>query len=311
MGHDKRRSPSPRGRDHDQVRGHERDYGRSKDHSRDNRSSIYRDGRRDDGYDTRNRQRSRERSGGRSSEDEDRREKTKKGVATCFIPLSIDLFQRYRRKRDKSDERKARKAEKKRLKDEEEMRQVAELSIYSATDNPFHDVNLGQQFRWHKKNDKEKKMGLSLAEAQRRDAIRRQEAKEELERLNRRRAEREAEQRLREEEEVRMQRLAESAQMAEWIAKDGDFQLEQEQRRAAIRVKEKRAKAIDFLALNLRYVNPIDDKDDESEEAGLEIDLDEPYNILDVSHCLSILECLPYSCVESLSGSGSRVARRY
>jgi hypothetical protein len=196
--------------------------------------------------------------------------------------LILRLQLPHRRKRDKSEERKARKAEKKRLKDEEEMRQVAELSIYSATDNPFHDVNLGQQFRWHKKNEKEKKMGLSPAEAQRKDAIRRQEAKEELERLNHRRAEREAEQRLREEEEVRMQRLAESAQMAEWIAKDGDFQLEQERQRAAIRIKEKRAKAIDFLALNLRYVNPIDDEDEDSEEAGLEIDLDEPYNILDV-----------------------------
>ena len=163
------------------------------------------------------------------------------------------------------------------------MRQVAELSIYSATDNPFHDVNLGQQFRWHKKNEKEKKMGMSAEDTQRRDATRRQEAKEELERLTRRRAEREAEQRLREEEEVRMQRLAESAQMAEWTAKDGDFQLDQERRRATIRVKEKRAKAIDFLALNLRYINPVDDEDDEPEEAGLEIDLDEPYNILDVS----------------------------
>ncbi|KAI0320612.1 mid region of cactin-domain-containing protein [Amylostereum chailletii] len=188
-----------------------------------------------------------------------------------------------KRKRDKSSERKARKVEKKRIREEEEARQVAELSVYSATDNPFHDVNLGQQFRWHKKNEKEKKQGLSLAEAQHRDALRRQEAKEELERLNKRRAEREAEQRLREEEEVRMQRLAESAQMAEWIAKDGDFQLEQERRRAAIRIKEKRAKAIDFLALNLRYVNPVDEQDEETEmeEAGLEIDLDEPYNIFD------------------------------
>jgi hypothetical protein len=217
----------------------------------------------------------------------------------------------YRRKRDKSEERKARKAEKKRLNDEEEMRQVAELSIYSATDNPFHDVNLGQQFRWHKKNEKEKKMGLSPAEAQRRDSTRRQEAKEELERLNRRRAEREAEQRLREEEEVRMQRLAESAQMAEWIAKDGDFQLEQERQRAAIRVKEKRAKAIDFLALNLRYVNPIDDSDDDSEEAGLEIDLDEPYNILDVRLRLLLHYAFPHSTKESLSRPGTRTPRRY
>lgn len=123
-----------------------------------------------------------------------------------------------------------------------------------------------------------------MAEAQRKDALRRQEAKEELERLNRRRAEREAEQRLREEEEVRMQRFAESAQMAEWVAKDGDFQLEQERRRAAIRIKEKRAKAIDFLALNLRYVNPVEEEDEElGIDAGLEIDLDEPYNIFDVS----------------------------
>jgi len=191
------------------------------------------------------------------------------------------------------------------------MRQVAELSIYSATDNPFHDVNLGQQFRWHKKNEKEKKMGLSPAEAHRRDAVRRQEAKEELERLNHRRAEREAEQRLREEEEVRMQRLAESAQMAEWIAKDGDFQLEQERKRAAIRVKEKRAKAIDFLALNLRYVNPIDDGDDGAgaEEAGLEIDLDEPYNILDVCLYFRLPYPLPQSREESLSEPGARTTR--
>jgi hypothetical protein len=172
------------------------------------------------------------------------------------------------------------------LREEEERRQVAELSVYSATDNPFHDVNLGQQFHWQKKAEKERKQGLSLSEAQRKDAIRRQEAKEELERLNRRRKEREVEMKLREEEELRMQRLQESAKMSEWLEKDGDFQLEQERRRAAIRIKEKRAKAIDFLALNLKYVNPpkeSDEKKDEEEDAGLEIDLDEPYKIFDVS----------------------------
>ena len=147
-------------------------------------------------------------------------------------------------------------------------------------------MNLGQQFRWHKKNEKDRKSGLSLAESQRRDAIRRQDAKEELERLNRRRAEREVEQRLREEEEMRMQRLQESAQMSDWLSKEGDFQLEQERRRATIRIREKRAKAVDFLALNLKYVKPpTDDEDapvDDQDDAGLEIDLDEPYNIFDV-----------------------------
>src|SRR4051812_25603953 len=43
---------------------------------------------------------------------------------------------------------------------------------------------------------------------------------EELERLNKRRAEREVERELREEEEARMARMAESAQMAEWVAKE-------------------------------------------------------------------------------------------
>lgn len=78
-----------------------------------------------------------------------------------------------RRKPDKE----ARKAEKRRLREEENARQVAELSVYSATDNPFHDTNLGQQFKWHKKAEKEKKQGLSAEEARRRDELRRLEAK--------------------------------------------------------------------------------------------------------------------------------------
>jgi hypothetical protein len=69
--------------------------------------------------------------------------------------------------------------------------------------------------------------------------------------------------------------------MSEWIAKDGEFQLDQERSRAAIRIREKRAKAIDFLALNLKYAHPLDE-DHVEDDAGLEIDLDEPYHILDV-----------------------------
>lgn len=185
-------------------------------------------------------------------------------------------------RRDKSKERKERKEEKKRQKEAEQIRQLAELSVYNPVDNPFHDANLNQQFKWHKKSEKEKKSGLSAAEAQARDMARRQEAKEELERLNRRRAEREAEMELREEEEAKMARLQESAQMAEWIAKEGDFQLEQERKRSIIRLKERRAKAIDFLSLNLKYAHPQDEEEDDGlDAAGLDIDLDEPYNILD------------------------------
>lgn len=88
-----------------------------------------------------------------------------------------------------------------------------------------------------------------------------------------------------------MQRMQESAQMADWLAKDEDFQLEQERTRAAIRIREKRAKAVDYLALNLRYVNPpeLDEDGEEIVDDGLEIDLDEPYNILDVSTSLTTM----------------------
>ena len=115
-----------------------------------------------------------------------------------------------------------------------------------------------------------------------------------------------------------MQRMAESAQMADWMAKEEDFQLDQERTRAIIRIKEKRAKAIDFLALNLRYVNPInDEEDDELTKEGLEIDLDEPYNIVDVcpqpfrslSVLLTILQSLTPQQVEELHDDIERYLR--
>jgi hypothetical protein len=213
----------------------------------------------------------------------------RKGKSMFMAYIHISILNFDRRKRDKSEERRTRKAEKRKIREEEEARHAAELSVYSASDNPFHDVNLDQQFRWHKKQEKERKAGMSLLDSQRRDALRRQEAKEELDRLNKRRADREAEMRLREEEELKMQRLQESAQMDEWLAKEGDFQLEQERHRAVVRIKEKRAKAIDFLALNLKYLNPEEYEGDvEDESVELEIDLDEPYNIFNVSHLIII-----------------------
>lgn len=98
---------------------------------------------------------------------------------------------------------------------------------------------------------------------------------------------------LREEEDARLARLAESAQMADWIAKEDDFLLEQSRRRAGIRMKENRAKAIDFLAINLRFadpagtqksINPLGMDEDDGwgwEDAGLEFEIDEPWLIFE------------------------------
>ncbi|ETS62807.1 hypothetical protein PaG_02560 [Moesziomyces aphidis] len=208
--------------------------------------------------------------------------------------------ERSSKRRETSEERRVRKAAKRadKLKqlqdsfaDEEtsaaERTAVAELMMYSAEDNPFNDANLGQKFKWGKKEDKERKQGLTREDAERRDAERRREAMAEIEKLNAKRAEREAQAALREEEESRMARLAESAQMASWVAKEDDFYLEQAHRRAVIRVKENRAKPIDLLSINLKWADPNivaeheNKQDDDDDEAGLEIDLDEPYSIFE------------------------------
>jgi hypothetical protein len=112
---------------------------------------------------------------------------------------------------------------------------------------------------------------------------------QEIEKLNQRRAEREVEAALREEESMRAARAMESAQMSAWIDREDDFHLEQAKRRAEIRVRERRAKPIDYLALNLKWsqppLQPGDEgyeEEDEDEGAGLDVDLEEPYAIFDV-----------------------------
>ncbi|KAG8994531.1 hypothetical protein FRB90_000402 [Tulasnella sp. 427] len=289
MGRERSRSPRRRD-DYDRYESRSRDYDSDRRERRDDdrrkekddgvsrrRSRSYDDSERDDGKHKR-RKASREREKERDRYDSDDRRRKSRSRS------------RDRDREREKKEKKRKKAEKQAAREEEEARQVAELSVYSALDNPFNDANLGQQFKWHKKAEKEKKMGMTADEARRKDEVRRLEAKEELERLNQKRAEREAAQVLREEEEARMQRLAESAQTAEWIEKEGEFQLEQERRRAGIRLKEKRAKAIDFLALNLKFASADNEKDtkkiaDEDgldlDEVGMEIDFDEPYAIFE------------------------------
>ena len=114
---------------------------------------------------------------------------------------------------------------------------------------------------------------------------------QEIERLNQRRAEREKEAILREQEQMQQMRFAESAQMAAWIDKEDDFHLEQAKKRAEIRVRERRAKPIDYLALNLKWSQPPlepgdegyeEQEEEEDDGAGLEVDLEEPYAIFDV-----------------------------
>lgn len=152
---------------------------------------------------------------------------------------------------------------------------------YSNVSNPFNDVNLESKFVWGKKKQRDKKqLGLSETDLQKRERDRKREADEELAKLNKRRAERERELELREEEQTRIQRDAELAAMGDWEAKEEEFHLEQAKQRAAIRIRDGRAKPIDILAMNLRLAN---EPDKVEEDVDLEIDLDEPYTIFEVS----------------------------
>ncbi|GMK59549.1 hypothetical protein CspeluHIS016_0801550 [Cutaneotrichosporon spelunceum] len=215
-----------------------------------------------------------------------------------------------RRERRREDEERRRRKEERRAKRQRESRSrsPARPSPRPSAAVALHYADTGK-FEWHKKKDKDKALGLSPEEAARRDAARRLEAEEELAKLQKKRAEREVERALREEEETRLRRAADDAAMAGWVAKEDAFLLEQSRRRAGIRLREQRAKAIDFLAINLRFAstgrsaasmvrdNPraeevVREEDEEAwgwADAGYAFEIDEPYRIFDN---LSLDECV-------------------
>ena len=80
-----------------------------------------------------------------------------------------------------------------------------ELMGYSNVDNPYGDNNLTDKFKWHKKREMEEKKGISEDEARERDIARRRETVAELEKLKKRRVERELEQAQHEQELVRLE----------------------------------------------------------------------------------------------------------
>ncbi|GAA5980875.1 hypothetical protein JCM10908_003898 [Rhodotorula pacifica] len=293
---DDRDNSSRRHHDHRRSRSPEGSSRRRDDYDGDSRRD--RSGRDDERERERDRERDRESKRSRRDDDghrdshRDREGRDKERESSS----------RKHKHRETSSERRARKAARKaeKLADaalllpEEARQAAAEVAFYSAQDNPFHDANLGDKFVWGKKREKERKMGLTPEEAAKRDRERAWESQQEIERLNQRRAEREKEAILREQEQMQQMRFAESAQMAAWIDKEDDFHLEQAKKRAEIRVKERRAKPIDYLALNLKWSRPplgpgdegydeqkAKEEEEEDDGAGLEVDLEEPYAIFD------------------------------
>lgn len=82
----------------------------------------------------------------------------------------------------------------------------------------------------------------------------------------------------------RLNQVQEAQQMAEWVSKEDEFVLKQAKKKARIRVKEGRAKTIDWLASTLSVLEPfqesLEDEDDQSE-----VDVVDPTGLLeDLSH---------------------------
>ena len=81
-------------------------------------------------------------------------------------------------------------------------------------------------------------------------------------------------------EQTRLNQLQEDERMREWVSQEDVFVLRQAKKKAEIRVKEGRAKPIDWLTMTLRVIdptrNPLDD-----EIADEDLDLVDPEGIFE------------------------------
>ena len=161
------------------------------------------------------------------------------------------------------------------------------------------DPNEGQKeekkFVWVKKHQKDSKKGISSGEREQRDAMKKQEMEVrltvfislftivqlELAKLSKRRAEREIEKELREEEQKNLSRAMNETYLQEWESKDESFQIEQVKVRARIRIKDGRPKPIDMVAINLALTDLGDALDEAERDDVVDVSLDEPYLIFD------------------------------
>lgn len=295
--HGRSRSRSPyRSRDHSN-RSPDRSKNRSKDSSR-NRSKNH------------SRERSRERSRDRSREHSKKRDKHDKksshksrekkkskrssssdSNSSATSSDSLKLLQKLETKRiqeavqrkkqkealkalETPEEKRARRLKEKQakeLKRRERMGWDNEYQHYTNEDNPFGDANLTSTFVWKKKLEQK---GLTNLRDEEIEIINRQKQMEnraELEKVKKRRLERELEAQQREEEMALLLRSREAAEFEEWERQEDQFHLEQARLRSKIRIQDGRAKPIDLLA---QYVST------HSLEETIEMQMHEPYTYL-------------------------------
>ena len=181
---------------------------------------------------------------------------------------------RHREDEDPAD-REKRKAGKKAEK-------VAKMLGYSNDINPFGDSNLLQPFIWGKKVSKDKSEGRKEegdTEAHRLKLM------HDIDKVRKRREERENEleemERLRSEE----QRLRESATYGDWQQKEEDFLLNQTRVRSKIRLTENRQQPIDSIAKNILLIESTASMQEsdalETTLSNLDVELRDPVSLVE------------------------------
>lgn len=167
--------------------------------------------------------------------------------------------------------RRLREKQQKEYKRRERMGWDNEYQHYTNQDNPFGDAHLTSTFVWNKKLEKKGLKGMPAEELEMINRQKQMENKSELEKVKKRRQEREQERLQREEETVLLQRSREAAQFQEWERQEDEFHLEQARLRSKIRIQDGRAKPIDLLA---QYISG------QSLEESIEMQMHEPYTYL-------------------------------
>ena len=168
---------------------------------------------------------------------------------------------------------------------------------YTPEENPFNDPNLHEKFTWKKK---EEKQGPSSSTTMQQDQQSKKKTKQsstefydEIEKVRKRREERELQREEMERIRAEESRMKELENYDEWAKKEELFHLQQQRQRSAIRLVEGREKPIDVLAKNLLLFGLSDEEKSNRASvkykekynamealASLDVELEEPHNLL-------------------------------
>ncbi|KAH8272957.1 hypothetical protein KR026_008335 [Drosophila bipectinata] len=268
-------------RERGRERDRDRDYRREKEKERERRK----DKRRDNEKSTKNSSRKRRSSSSSSSEGSP----PKSPLATSSMKLlqtleARRLKEQQERQQKKEElkaqetpeEKRARRLREKQAKEQRRRQRMGwdnEYQTYSNEDNPFGDSNLTSTFHWGKKLEVEGLSNLSTKTVEVLSLQKQLENRRELEKVKKRRQERELERQVREDDLMQQQRAKEAVQFREWQRQEDQFHLEQARLRSEIRIRDGRAKPIDLLAQYVAAGNaPL--------EESLEMQMHEPYMLL-------------------------------